>query len=77
MTLPDRTEEAEDACVAAWTESDDTEGLEQLIEAAMAARRPMLDGRLLNCFQTISLTFTDFDIEDFFCIKNSIYSISN
>jgi len=48
MTLPDRTEEAEDACVAAWTESDDTEGLEQLIEAAMEARRPMLAARLVQ-----------------------------
>lgn len=48
MDLPDRTEEAEDACVAAWSENEDLEGLEQLIEAAMDARRPMLAARLVQ-----------------------------
>ena len=50
MALPDRTQEAEDACVAAWAESDDPEGLEQLVEEVMAARRPMLAARLVQLF---------------------------
>ncbi|TNE88381.1 MAG: hypothetical protein EP330_14965 [Deltaproteobacteria bacterium] len=46
--LPDRTREAEDAFVAVWTETEDTEGLLEVIDVAMAERRPMLAARLVG-----------------------------
>lgn len=48
MTLPERTEDAEDAFVREWSESDDTDGLMAVIEDAMAATRPKLAARLVN-----------------------------
>ena len=47
-TLPARTEEAEDAFVRAWGASDDTDGLIEVTELAMTARRPMLAARLVG-----------------------------
>lgn len=48
MPLPARTTEAEDAYVASWGDNDDTDGLLQDIEDALAARRPRLAARLVG-----------------------------
>lgn len=47
-TLPARERAAEDRCVAAWADSDDTDGLIELISAAVQARRPQLAARLVG-----------------------------
>lgn len=49
--LPDRTDIAEDAFVQQWTESDDTDGLLDIITAAMDARRPRLAARLVGLLE--------------------------
>ncbi|RME21241.1 MAG: hypothetical protein D6798_18640 [Deltaproteobacteria bacterium] len=46
--LPDRTPEAEDAFVDAWSRADDTATLVATITAAMDARRPQLAARLVG-----------------------------
>ena len=48
MTLPGRTTAEEDAFVHDWSESDDTDGLMEAIEAVMSDRRPMLAARLVQ-----------------------------
>ncbi len=49
--LPERTTEAEDAFVTAHAEAEDTEALVTAIQAAMAARRPRLAGRLVGLLE--------------------------
>lgn len=46
LPSPDRA--AEDACVAAWADSDDVDGLVAVITASLAARRPQLAARLVG-----------------------------
>lgn len=48
MSLPDRTQAAEDAFVDTWAGSDDTDGLVAAIEAAMGDTRPQLAARLVG-----------------------------
>lgn len=48
MALPERTEAEEEAFVAEWAASDDTELLLEVITEAMEARRPKLAARLVN-----------------------------
>ncbi|MCO4744797.1 MAG: hypothetical protein KC912_08410 [Proteobacteria bacterium] len=46
--LPDRSRAAEDAFVTQWGASDDTEALLEVIDLAVAERRPMLAARLVG-----------------------------
>ncbi|NOY25482.1 MAG: hypothetical protein GXP62_06370 [Oligoflexia bacterium] len=46
LPAPDRA--AEDACVAAWADSDDVDGLVALVTACIAAHRPQLAARLVG-----------------------------
>lgn len=46
--LPDRDEGSEDAFVAGWSDSDDTDALVELVTLAIEARRPRLAGRLFQ-----------------------------
>jgi hypothetical protein len=48
MALPERTREAEDAFLEAWRASSDTEGLLEVIDHAVAERRPILAARLVG-----------------------------
>ncbi|MCB9671039.1 MAG: hypothetical protein H6736_10815 [Alphaproteobacteria bacterium] len=48
MELPARDDAAEDAFVAGWIESDDTDGLVELVTLAIQERRPRLAGRLFQ-----------------------------
>lgn len=49
--LPGRSREEEDAFVAQWSESADTEALAEAIDHAMAERRPMLAARLVQLLE--------------------------
>ena len=51
MTLPERTREAEDAYLDAWRASEDTGALLEVIDHAMAERRPMLAARLVGLLE--------------------------
>jgi len=46
--LPERNQPAEDQFVLDWSNSSDVPGLSEVIELAMAGRRPMLAARLVN-----------------------------
>lgn len=48
MALPDRGRAAEDAFVARWADGSDPEALLEVIEEAMADRRPQLAARLVS-----------------------------
>lgn len=48
LELPARRPEAEDAFVEAWLDSDDTDGLVEVVGLAIEARRPTLAGRLFQ-----------------------------
>lgn len=46
--LPSRKREDEDAFLEGWRDSDDTDGLIEVISAAIEARRPQLAARLVG-----------------------------
>lgn len=46
--LPSRQREEEDAFLASWRDSDDTDGLIEAISDAIEARRPQLAARLVG-----------------------------
>ena len=48
LALPARRPEAEDAYVTNWLDSDDTDGLVEVVALAIEARRPQLAGRLFQ-----------------------------
>ena len=48
LELPERNNEAEDAFVADWADSDDVESLVEVTTHAMDARRPRLAARLVQ-----------------------------
>lgn len=48
IQLPPRERQAEDQWVAAWVDSDDTDGLLAAVTAAVDARRPQLAARLVG-----------------------------
>jgi len=48
MSLPERSEEAEQAFVASWASEEDPEALAEVITVALDARRPRLAARLFG-----------------------------
>ncbi|MFT7520019.1 MAG: hypothetical protein ACI9MC_002163 [Kiritimatiellia bacterium] len=52
VELPDRNDSAEDGFVAAWSASEDTDGLIEVVGHAIQARRPLLAARLVQLLPT-------------------------
>lgn len=46
--LPERNKQSEDTFLAQWRDSDDTDGLIEVITAAIESRRPQLAARLVG-----------------------------